>query len=510
MNKTIELVKDFRARGIPIDGVGMQMHISLTRPYLQYIEKAIAALAKLDVEIHVTELDINVYEDRTQSLDKISPELLNEQGHRVKDLFDLFRKYSDHITSVTFWGLADDYSWLQQYPVRRNNWPLPFSEKLKAKSFYWGIVDPGKLSTRINRGRASEGQPAINGKEDDTWEFSEFIPNIPTTPGLSADMKVMWDKKYLYVLLKVNDKTPAQDDVIAFFIDEKNDKSDTLDDNDQVVEFNVNKSWKNTKDVFAAADGGGWILTARIPFKTIEGNTDIKLGFDVLIQSGDNYIKWNDQETMKSTTPKNWGVLECITPPKSGIAYYGTPKVDAVKDKLYDQGNPLPISLFILGIQGEEIEFSGATGNGWVLWNEDALSVYVEISDSVLSVANGAEYMQDSIEVFIDENNSKATTYEEDDGQFRVNYENTASFGATGSVKGFQSAAKIITGGYAVEMTIPFRTITGKENTIIGFDLQINDDHGSGKRDSITKWNDPSNDSWQSTAGFGVLTFRKK
>jgi hypothetical protein len=45
---------------------------------------------------------------------------------------------------------------------------------------------------------------------------------------------------------------------------------------------------------------------------------------------------------------------------------------------------------------------------------------------------------------------------------------------------------------------------------IIGFDFQVNDDQGSGKRDSISKWNDPTNDSWQSTAGFGVLIFKKE
>jgi endo-1,4-beta-xylanase len=510
MEKTIEMVKDFKARGIPIDGVGMQMHISLTKPYLHYLEKAIANLAALDIEIHVTELDINMYEDRTQSLDRVTPELLNEQGHRVKDIFDLFRKYRDHVTSVTFWGVADDYSWLQRYPVRRNNWPLPFNEKLKAKPFYWGIVDPSRLSTRINRARAAEGIPDISAKADDAWEFSEFVPNIPSTPELSADMKVLWDKENLYINLAINDVTPAQDDTITIFIDEENNKSEAMDENDQIVEYRVDTTWKNTKDTFVSKSGKSWMFRTRIPFQTIEGMTDMRLGFDLLIQSGGTTLKWNDQETMKSTTPKYWGVLECITPPKAAVAYYGTAKVDAEKDDVYNQGDPLPIELFILGIQGEEIEFSGAIGNGWVVWNEEALSVYVEVTDPVLSVAGGEVYMQDSVEVFVDENNKKTVVYEKDDAQYRVNYENRASFGSTGTVDGFQSAAKIITGGYAVEMIIPFRTITGSEDTVIGFDLQINDDHGTGKRDSITKWNDPSNDSWQSTSGFGVLMLKKK
>lgn len=510
LNKTVEMVKDFKARGIPIDGVGMQMHVSLTNPFLHYVEKFISELAKLDIEIHITELDVSVYESNKQSYDEITPAILTEQGHRVKDLFNLFRKYRDHITSVTFWGVADDYSWLQRLSIRRNNWPLPFDADLKAKSFYWGIVDPEKLSTRINRARAAEGTPVIDGKVDEPWEFSEFVPNIPTTAGLSADMKLLWDKEYLYVLLNVTDETPARDDVITFFIDERNDRSETMDDNDRIIDFTLNNSWKNSSDAAVKKTSSGYVFEARLAFDSIEGVTDMALGFDILIQSSDKiFVKWNDQKTLKSTTPKKWGLLEGITPPKFGFAYYGTPVLDAEKDKLYDQGKAFPISLFILGIQGEEIQFKGATGNGWVLWDEKALSVFIEVSDPVLSDANTEVYMQDSIEVFIDENNSKATSYEKDDGQFRVNFKNKTSFGSTGTVEGFQSAAKIISGGYVVEVIIPFRTITGRENTIIGFDLQINDDQGSGKRDSITKWNDPTNDSWQSTAGLGVLIFKK-
>ncbi|MBN2536070.1 MAG: endo-1,4-beta-xylanase [Spirochaetales bacterium] len=509
MEKTIEIVKDFKARGIPIDGVGMQMHINIKRPYLHYIEKALAELSELDIDIHVTELDINVYENERQALKEITPELLTEQGHRVKDIFTLFRKYNKHVTSVTFWGVADDYSWLQRSPVKRNNWPLVFDENLKAKPFYWGIVDPAKLSTRINKARVSEGTAVIDGKEDVSWEFTEFFPNIPTTPGLAADMKALWDKEYLYILLNITDKTPAQDDVITFFIDEKNNKADALDDNDRIIDFAINKSWKNSADAVVKKTDSGYIFETRLPFKTIKGEKDMASGFDMLIQSGDKTsIKWNDQKTLKDSSPKYWGVLECITPPKSGVAYYGTPVLDAEKDKLY-KGSPFPVTLFIYGIQGEEVDFSGATGNAWVLWNEKALSVYFEVKDSVLSDASSEVYMQDSIEVFIDENNNKTTVYEKDDGQFRVNFKNVTSFGSTGSVDGFQSAAKIISGGYAVEVTIPFRTITGQENTIIGFDLQINDDQGNGKRDSISKWNDPSNDSWQSTAGFGVLILKK-
>ena len=99
--------------------------------------------------------------------------------------------------------------------------------------------------------------------------------------------------------------------------------------------------------------------------------------------------------------------------------------------------------------------------------------------------------------------------YEKDDAQYRINYENRQSFGSTGSADGYETAVKIIPGGYAVEAKIPYRSIKPSEGLLIGFDLQVNDDQGSGVRDSIAKWNDPTNNSWQSTTGYGVIVLTK-
>jgi len=131
------------------------------------------------------------------------------------------------------------------------------------------------------------------------------------------------------------------------------------------------------------------------------------------------------------------------------------------------------------------------------------------VDDPVLSDESDTVYMQDSIEVFVDENNNKTNYYEEDDGQYRVSYKNRQSFGSTGGVDGFESSPRVIENGYAVEVKIPYRSITPAEGTVIGFDLQVNDDQGNGVRDSLSKWNDPTNNSWKSTAGFGVLALEK-
>lgn len=107
------------------------------------------------------------------------------------------------------------------------------------------------------------------------------------------------------------------------------------------------------------------------------------------------------------------------------------------------------------------------------------------------------------MEIFIDEKNNKSIDYKEDDAQYRINFENEQSFG--GYPSKINSVAVVTKDGYNVEVVIPFKTIKGANGVKIGFDLQVNDDPGTGKRGSIAKWNDPTNESYRNTSGFGVL-----
>jgi endo-1,4-beta-xylanase len=46
---------------------------------------------------------------------------------------------------VTFWGVADDHTWLKRFPIERNDEPLLFDESLGAKPAFWAIVDPQRV-----------------------------------------------------------------------------------------------------------------------------------------------------------------------------------------------------------------------------------------------------------------------------------------------------------------------------------------------------------------------------
>ncbi|MDR2783569.1 MAG: hypothetical protein LBB48_07015 [Treponema sp.] len=116
---------------------------------------------------------------------------------------------------------------------------------------------------------------------------------------------------------------------------------------------------------------------------------------------------------------------------------------------------------------------------------------------------------QDSVEIFIDENNGKTDAFEKGDGQYRVNFDNEASFNPASAKSGFKSAAVVSGAAYTVVMRIPFRAVKPVDGTIVGFDVQINGASPQGMRQSISIWNDLSGNSATDTSGYGTLKLVK-
>jgi len=192
-----------------------------------------------------------------------------------------------------------------------------------------------------------------------------------------------------------------------------------------------------------------------------------------------------------------------IAETRKARAVYGTPVIGG-DEAAWDKAQEINVNNYVMAWQG-------ATGTARVLWDENNLYILFKVSDSVLSDAAKDTYNQDSIEVFVDENNAKTGSYEKGDGQFRVNYKNELSFNPNKAPEKGEcvSSAEITAGGYTVQLAIPFQTVTPKDGMTIGFDLQINDANEAGQRVSIAKWNDLTDNSFRSTEGFGQLVLSK-
>ncbi len=143
-DKIYSLVKSLLDQSVPVHGIGLQAHWNLYDPGLDDIRAAIEKYASLGLRLQLTELDVSVFRFDDKREDLVSPtkEMLELQAIRYDALFSLLREYKECIDAVTFWGAADDYTWLNDFPVRgRKNWPLLFDERHKPKSSFWSVVN---------------------------------------------------------------------------------------------------------------------------------------------------------------------------------------------------------------------------------------------------------------------------------------------------------------------------------------------------------------------------------
>ena len=134
------LMKNLLDRGAPLQGFGMQTHYNIYSPEMDEVKRSIETYAGLGLRIHITEMDVSFYKDMFSD-PQIEPdeEQKERQAAIYEKLFELYRSYSDVIDSVTFWGAADDCSWLSG-PARKNR-PLPFDENHDPKPFVSRLIE---------------------------------------------------------------------------------------------------------------------------------------------------------------------------------------------------------------------------------------------------------------------------------------------------------------------------------------------------------------------------------
>ncbi|MDT0648630.1 endo-1,4-beta-xylanase [Autumnicola edwardsiae] len=148
-DRIYKLLKTLVDRDVPIDGVGIQGHWSIYSPSEEELRKAMDMYSSLGLEVQITELDVSLYpwekerrEMREDESDEFTPELQEKQIEKYKMFFKVFRDYKEVMTGLTFWNIADAYSWLDYYPVPgRKNYPLLFDEDYEPKEAYYEVIE---------------------------------------------------------------------------------------------------------------------------------------------------------------------------------------------------------------------------------------------------------------------------------------------------------------------------------------------------------------------------------
>ncbi len=156
----IALIKKIQEKGVRIDGVGIQGHWSIDIDNIKDIEDAINEFSALGIKIAFTELDFSVLpnpwalqgadvnqrfkeDPKMNPYTKSLPDSIEQKlTKKYKDLFSLLLKNREKISRVTFWGVNDGHSWLNNWPIKnRTNYPLLFDRQYKAKKTYQEILD---------------------------------------------------------------------------------------------------------------------------------------------------------------------------------------------------------------------------------------------------------------------------------------------------------------------------------------------------------------------------------
>jgi endo-1,4-beta-xylanase len=325
---------------------------------------------------------------------------------------------------------------------------------------------------------------------------------------MKASFKTCWDEKRLYLLAQVEDSLIDPNDAVEIFIDGNNQKTTKVEPGDD-LRYTLKRSGKTSgAAVYKVKElEDGYLVEASLPLPANTATLDKQIGFDIRVSDVDLFKKgaWNDSTMSQDTDTSKYGTLVLGAEMKVANAINGTPKIDAVIDAIWAKAKVITTQTKSQDAATGNATVKGASAKVRILWDKDYLYVLFEVTDPVLNKASTAVYEQDSIEIFIDENNGKTIVYEDDDAQYRVNFENLQTFGSNGEEPRLKSAAKIIPGGYLVEAAIPFRTLKGREGLIIGFDAQVNDANENGKRQSVMTWNDTAGNNYRDTSQYGCL-----
>lgn len=480
----VKLINDVKsAEGTRLDALGMQAHYNVDGFSAAQFKSVAKKYAQAAGKVQLTELDFKASSTYDGTAATKESEY-TKMAYCHKNLYEAIKALKAegaNVSGLTVWGVIEPNSWLHSQSNLGGGasgsaqCPLLFDGNYKAKPAYWAYVDATKLQPAIQKVTITEAKDGNIAGETYTIDQgavqAEFIP--------------VWDADGLTVQVKVKDTTVNDADAVTVYVDPDNSASDITPHKVTVAR------------TAAAAIAGGYQATVKVSMKGLKVAQQISL--DVVVNNDGETGSFNDLTGKQESSSKYYAVATM----KPGIEKipYGIISIDADADAAW--GNAVNIPLTIN--KGSE-----ASANAKVLWDDDNLYVYATVKDAVLDKTGAQTHEQDSLEVFIDEDNGKTASYGEDDKQYRINYNNEQSFnGKKCLAENVKSATKTIDGGYVVEAAFKWTDIKPANGAKIGLEFQINDAKG-GKRIGTLSWYDETGMGWSGSNVYGTVELTGK
>jgi endo-1,4-beta-xylanase len=142
-----EMLKDFKHRGVPIDGVGLQLHLPGPDLDAAALAANIARLTALGLQVHITELDIPLPVN-SEGLPVRAGDLQDNDPHD-NDLLRQAQVYRSVVhaclqnpgcTAIQTWGFTDKYSWIGPHSHGARGRALWFDKTYQPKPAYDAVL----------------------------------------------------------------------------------------------------------------------------------------------------------------------------------------------------------------------------------------------------------------------------------------------------------------------------------------------------------------------------------
>ena len=134
------LAQDLLGRGVPLHGIGFQMHLTESNPPdPAQVAENFRRFGELGLEVQITELDIRI-------LKPVKPENLAHQAEIYQTLMEICLSAPNCDTFV-LWGVSDHNSWIK-YVSEEWGSPLILDDAYTPKPAYWALVETLQLEER--------------------------------------------------------------------------------------------------------------------------------------------------------------------------------------------------------------------------------------------------------------------------------------------------------------------------------------------------------------------------
>lgn len=336
-----------------------------------------------------------------------------------------------------------------------------------------------------------KGSAVIDGKSEFQWEVLK--PEIFGSEAANVSVKALWNKKNLYLYVTVEDPTQDGNDCVKLLLCEYDGQNYGKTD---VYSFYRDGGLGDGADFTVTENERGYSVEAAVtlPENPIPGDL-IAIDFVVTNASIVKELNWNNSDSIGL---RDLGTGIFGKELKAAYSLYGTPSIDGEMETVWADAIDITTNTWVQGIVGP-------TAKVRTLWDEKNLYIFTQVTGKLESL-----WEKDSVEIFLDRRNDKTKTIEQDDARYRISFDNNLGYGKGTRAEHIQSHVKAVENGYAIEASIAWDQVTPAQNSLVGFDIQVNHDYNrDGTRDNMVTWNDSTSFSDISTEGYGVLQLVK-